>query len=365
MSLNGREPLQVQTLHGAFDFQKQRLVLADGTQSDYLQQTNQQAVSAGLQEMGLYYVNRLSFHEVEGLVERVCGVRLACEQTLWNWAQRKVEILDARLVQQVRASEELPSPAVAEMLDLYDAAAEEVLVFTDAIGVKAQKPLRDKPGELPTKKEAKRHDTDVLLLEKPDGDFLYRMGSTDHAVSLVQVAQAGVRREWGQRETPLPVVALTDGARKIRSDLLALFGEKVTIILDGYHLHKRVYQHLSMSAHSKRERESWEHTLLGYLWHGQVAETLSFLGGLSPRNAEALAELVGYLQKHTCEIIDYERRSATGKSVGSGRMEKAVDQVIGMRQKKKGMSWSEQGSQTLAQLKIAELNGQWEQLFAA
>ena len=33
-------------------------------------------------------------------------------------------------------------------------------------------------------------------------------------------------------------------------------------------------------------------------------------------------------------------------------------------QKGKGMSWTEQGSGTLAQLKIAELNGQWEQLFA-
>lgn len=74
---------------------------------------------------------------------------------------------------------------------------------------------------------------------------------------------------------------------------------------------------------------------------------------------------MGYLEKHAGEIIDYSRRSATGKWVGSGRMEKAVDQVIGMRQKKKGMSWSQQGSRTLAALKMAELNGEWEQLFAA
>ena len=353
------------TLHGAFGFPKQRVVLADGKGSDYLQLTNQQAVSAGLEEMGLYYLNRLSFHEVEALVERVCGARLVCEQTLWNWAKRKVEILDAGLVAQVRACQELPSPAVAVTLDLYDAQAEEVLVLTDAIGVKAQKPTRDKPGEPPTNKQVKRHDTDVLLLQKPDGDFLYLMGSTDQAVSLVEVAEAGVRREWAERDTPLPVVALTDGARKIRLDLLCLFGEGVTIILDWYHLQKRVYQHLSMSAHSKNDRESWERAVLSFLWHGQVGLALSFLSGLSPRNAQALSELVGYLDKHAGEIIDYERRSATGKWVGSGRMEKAVDQVIGMRQKKKGLSWTEQGSQTLAQLKIAELNGQWEQLFAA
>jgi len=72
---------------------------------------------------------------------------------------------------------------------------------------------------------------------------------------------------------------------------------------------------------------------------------------------------VGYLQKHESEIIDYGRRQATGKPIGSGRMEKGVDQVIGMRQKKKGMSWSQIGSRALALLKIAELNGQWQQLW--
>ena len=83
------------------------------------------------------------------------------------------------------------------------------------------------------------------------------------------------------------------------------------------------------------------------------------------RNEGKRAELLGYLEKHSVEIIDYGRRSATGKWIGSGCMEKAVDQVIGMRQKKKGMSWTKQGSRTLAQLKVAELNGEWQHLFAA
>jgi hypothetical protein len=35
-----------------------------------------------------------------------------------------------------------------------------------------------------------------------------------------------------------------------------------------------------------------------------------------------LSELVTYLEKHACEIIDYERRAKTGKVIGgSGRME--------------------------------------------
>lgn len=111
------------------------------------------------------------------------------------------------------------------------------------------------------------------------------------------------------------------------------------------------------------EREAWEQSVLGFLWRGQVCEALSFLASLATRNSKALAELVGYLQKHADEILDYGRRQAVGKSIGSGRMEKAVDQVIGSRQKKKGMSWSKAGSQALALLKIAKLNGQWQQLW--
>jgi hypothetical protein len=37
-------------------------------------------------------------------------------------------------------------------------------------------------------------------------------------------------------------------------------------------------------------------------------------------------------------------------------MEKCVDQVVGYRQKGKGMSWTRAGSRALALLKVAELN---------
>ncbi len=44
-------------------------------------------------------------------------------------------------------------------------------------------------------------------------------------------------------------------------------------------------------------------------------------------------------------------------------MEKALDLAVGIRQKKKGMSWSQAGSRALSLLKVVELNGEWEQLW--
>jgi len=76
-----------------------------------------------------------------------------------------------------------------------------------------------------------------------------------------------------------------------------------------------------------------------------------------------LAELVTYLEKHRGEIIDYGRRQQAGKTIGSGRVERGCDLVVGHRQKKKGMSWSEKGSKALAILKGVELNGRWSQLW--
>ncbi|MDZ7621385.1 MAG: hypothetical protein U5O69_02805 [Candidatus Competibacteraceae bacterium] len=55
----------------------------------------------------------------------------------------------------------------------------------------------------------------------------------------------------------------------------------------------------------------------------------------------------------------------SGKTIGSGRIEKGCDQVIGHRQKKKGMSWSKMGSSSLGILKVAELNDQWRELWFA
>ncbi len=63
-----------------------------------------------------------------------------------------------------------------------------------------------------------------------------------------------------------------------------------------------------------------------------------------------------------CGHYDYDRRRRVSKCIGSGRMEKGVDLVVGHRQKKKGLSWSSNGSKALSLLKIAELNGHWNHL---
>ena len=312
-------------------------------------------VSGPLRRRCLYWANRLSFGEVAHLLEESCGCPLLSEDSIWRLVQEEAARLDAAQAQEIEVRTGLPEPVYQASEQLCSPEGDEFVVLTDGIGVKAQKPTRERAGE-PKKaeKKEKRHDTDVLILPRRDGSEQVFCEGVSGRWTLVEAARAFLKREWCGHS--LSVVALTDGATGIRADLAALFGSGVRVLLDWYHLQKRVYQQLSMAAHSTQEREEWERQLLALLWRGRTGEAIAFVSGLCPRNARAHADLLGYLEKHQEEIVDYERRQQAGRAIGSGRMEKCVDQVVGHRQKDKGMSWSKVGTRALALLKVAELN---------
>jgi hypothetical protein len=347
----------VRTRHGCFTLRRARLCDSRGEEVHLACPL----ISTPLRGRALFWATRLSFGEVARLLEEMCGLPLLSEDGVWRLVQRQAHVLDAAQHQAILDGAALPEPeyVAAEAAALYAAEAAEFVVLTDGIGVKAQKPTRQPANQAKQCKEEKRHDTDVLILPRPDGtEQILCEGLSEHW-SLVEAARAFLQQEWSG--ATLPVVALSDGAKKIRADLRALFGEigqGVHIILDWYHLEKRVYEQLSMAAHSREERESWQQQTLGLLWRGEVKAAQEFLASLCVRNRKAHLDLLGYLEKHASEIINYERRKDAGKPIGSGRMEKCVDQVVGYRQKGKGMSWTKKGSRALALLKVAELNAQ-------
>ena len=121
---------------------------------------------------------------------------------------------------------------------------------------------------------------------------------------------------------------------------------------------------MSMIAFNKLEKTKHLKFLFSQLWQGNTEIALEYLKHqVQARNHDKWQELIGYLEKHQYEIINYKRRSSAGKTIGSGRVEKGVDLTVGQRQKNKGMSWSRLGSRALSLLKVVELNGQWQQLW--
>lgn len=247
--------------------------------------------------------------------------------------------------------------AVKPDIDVLDATSAEVIIMMDDVGVKAQKPhkLVDR-----AETDAKRLDTTVILVQDEKKNYHYatsgidKQGKTNYTVRQALIDKVV---NFHGTDAPLPIVAITDGARSIRLTLQAIFGIYVCIILDWYHLQHKVKNLMSMIAPNKTLKELYINDLKELLWKGDVAEAIIYLDNItSVKNKEKLNELRGYLEKHEHEIINYGQRQMNGKTIGSGRCEKANDLIVAHRQKKKGMAWSRKGSSALAIIKTFRLS---------
>jgi len=112
-------------------------------------------LSGPLRQQILYWVSRLSFSDVARLLEQVAGVRLLSEDSLWRLVQQEASALDAAQHQAIQQSACLPEPHCLSPAEasLYEASLPEFVVLTDGIGVKAQKPTRQRAGEPKPPKE--------------------------------------------------------------------------------------------------------------------------------------------------------------------------------------------------------------------
>jgi len=360
-----------------FSLQKYQL---DARETNYLTLTNQLQegyISPRLQELCSYYSNRMSYGEVALLVERTSGERLLSDQKIGQIVSAKALKISQEIYKNTRATlaeNDDDALQVNPILDIYNSQEKEILLFDDGIQVKGQKAERQKEAKEKTKSQKQIGDrtpaitTDIIILQKATTGFEYIAAPINTTgkdlLTLASVVKAKVLQEYGSQTSPLNLVAITDGARTIRHRLFTIFGTAVTIILDWYHLCKKLRELMSMIATNKLEKAKHLKFLFSQLWQGNTAIALEYLNHQVPaRNLDKWQELIRYLEKHQHEIVNYKRRSQAGKTIGSGRVEKGVDLTVGLRQKNKGMSWSRLGSRALSLLKVAELNGQWQQLW--
>lgn len=368
MRANGTRIVWLHSIHGSFRFPLRRFKDEFGELTDFIALTGpiDNGISHRLAEEVCYLANRLSFAELEHCVTRRRGIDLSV-MTLHRIVQRAAQDVEDIGKQAIADTihRSLPPLVPTEESDLYDPGVEEVIVMEDGILAKAQKAQR-KPG---CKRKTRFIATDFATLQRPDGRYsrvsesLVRGESESFGVS--DSLRAAFIRHWSGQPGPLRVVALTDGARCIRQHLTEVFGVFVFIVLDWYHLTKKLQVLLSQVCFGNAHRKSVQRQMQGHLWRGDVKRALAVLDALKARKPEKSAELRKYLVKHASEIIDYGRRQEAGKVVGSGRMEKTVDQTVALRQKRKGMSWTEQGSRALSALRIVELNGMWDEFWEA
>jgi hypothetical protein len=363
---NGTYDLQVQTLHGEFTFRNQKFHCLENGSSAFLQaaQDCQSAVTQGLESLAVEAcVDSRSYEKARKMLARVTGTSLMTCQTLCNWVQKTALRIDKCIAEDIQKTAEIALPPLASAVDLYDPSCKEINLFEDGILVDAQKPTHEKQGVAKKDKEYQFHQSFFSLAPRPDGSYQFVMSTSNGKLSLSAALFAFVCQHWRDTSEALNLVAITDGAKDLRADLRAAFGIRLVIILDWYHLRKKVCEICSMLVSTKEARTALKKQLLKLLFQGKVAEAQHVLSTLPVQNAFMHNKLVVYLNNHADEIIDYKRRAQAKKTIGSGRMEKGVDQVIGLRQKDHGMSWSKRGSYALGMATAYLTNGNWDQLW--
>ena len=158
----------------------------------------------------------------------------------------------------------------------------------------------------------------------------------------------------------------SDGARNIRSYIEKFFSFcPYTLMLDWYHLEKRLHELLSMALKGpKDERHLIRDTLNHKLWAGNIDEAITYLQSLESKyikNSARLQDAVDYLNRKRDYIACYALRKELGYKNSSNSAEKANDLVVANRQKHNGMAWSTPGSGALAVISSLDRNDELDQ----
>jgi hypothetical protein len=166
------------------------------------------------------------------------------------------------------------------------------------------------------------------------------------------------------------VVWLSDGARGFWRLFDERFAQYAQGILDFYHAAQNLWMGAKVWLDGRtKQARAWFVKARRQLRRGQAHKVLAdieaalALEGLPTSAHEALTKVYNYLDKHR-DHIDYAKFKESGLPIGSGIVESACKWLIQQRFKGVGMRWSEDGFNHLLHLRLAWVNGRFDDLFA-
>jgi hypothetical protein len=165
------------------------------------------------------------------------------------------------------------------------------------------------------------------------------------------------------------VVWLSDGGRGFWRLFDERFAKYATGVLDFYHVAQNLWKGSKawLDGRTQRSRD-WFTQARRRLRRGKANKVMAdieaalTLEGLPPSAHQSLTNLYNYLDKHR-DHIDYAKFKELGLPIGSGIVESACKWLIQQRFKGVGMRWSEDGFNHLLHLRLAWVNGRFDDLF--
>jgi hypothetical protein len=106
---------------------------------------------------------------------------------------------------------------------------------------------------------------------------------------------------------------------------------------------------------------AWLENARTLLWEGQIDKLIQACQQLSSQAASPVHKAITYFT-HNQHRMDYARFRQQGYFIGSGTVESAGKQIAGLRLKRAGARWTEDGALTTAKARAAWLSGTWDVL---
>lgn len=160
------------------------------------------------------------------------------------------------------------------------------------------------------------------------------------------------------------ILFIVDGANEIKASIEKyLSWRPYTIHLDWYHLAKKCRERISSGISGDIDtKKTYVKNMLSYLWVGNLEGAVKHLDSLPVRNKIQVDLLKDYLERKKESIYCYAVRDYLHLRNSSNAVEMTNMELVAARMKNNGMSWSKQGSHSLALIKAMYWNGfakQW------
>jgi len=374
----GMRPRQMETLLGQVSWSRRVGRCPDGCKETQIAPLDQvleiepcQQTSWELVQMGCLLAVFLPFETVRIILHQLTEVEISAK-TIWNWVQSMGKRAMAKLETEINQLS-LGNPPTPEIMT--QAIAKMPLVI-GADGVMI--PMRPHPGKPDGKTQWR--EVKVAILSRL-GQGVTRKGREFfrlHQRRLVAVLGdidalrprlmlEALRQQW---QSAPQLVWISDGGKGFWNLYHQCFSATAIAILDFYHAAQNLWKAASAAYDGRTTKANqWFKYLRHQLRHGKeaqviakLAETIQFRG-FSSDVRRTLTNVHNYLLTHQSHI-NYQRYKELGLPLGSGMVESACKWLIQQRFKGVGMRWSEPGFNHLLHLRLAWVNGRFDELFS-
>jgi hypothetical protein len=187
---------------------------------------------------------------------------------------------------------------------------------------------------------------------------IYYYPSLEEAVSFGQLVWAtGVHH---QADRARELIFVCDGAAWIWKLIAHYFPQAVQIV-DWYHACQYLYPVAEARFAAAGEQHNWVAEMKALLWEGDVEAVIQACRAMLGIVGSPAEKLISYYT-HNQERMRYGEFRQAGYFIGSGTVESGCKQIVSMRLKRSGASWSPAGASATAKARAAWLNGTWDGL---